>query len=109
VLSKSAEMDRPEPSDTTAEERRICREILAHLIDEPARRDTFEGIATWWILERIMQQKTETLRRATRHLVDVGYLEAERRRDGQVHYRIAEDRLDEIRTLLNGGNGIEVP
>ena len=28
-------------------------------------RDTFEGIASWWILEGIIPVKTETLRRAT--------------------------------------------
>lgn len=97
-------MDRPEPSDTTAEEREICREILAHLIEEPTRRDTFEGIATWWILERLMRRKTAILRRATRRLVAAGYLESERRLDGQVHYRLAAERLDDVRAFLDRGD-----
>lgn len=102
-------MDRPEPWDASEEEREICREILEHLIDEPTRQDTFEGIASWWILERIMRQKTEQLRRATHHLVEAGYLEAERRLDGQVHYRLATSRLDEIRAYLGGSDLRETP
>lgn len=88
------------PWNGAGEEARICREILLYLLEEPARQDTFQGIATWWILERLMRQKLDILRHATQRLVDHGFLEGEERLDGQVHYRIAPERVPEIRSLL---------
>lgn len=79
----------------------MSRQILEHLVEEPESQDTFEGLASWWLLKRDLARRAAALRTATDYLVERGFLKSQRRADGQVHYCLESSRLAEIRKFLS--------
>jgi len=75
-----------------------AREILDHLIQHPESRDTFEGIAQWWILEQSLKTWMPKLDQAIAELIALGYLEAHSSPDGVVHYRGNRERIAALAT-----------
>lgn len=84
------------PSEVLA----ISREILEHLVAEPSAQDTFEGLASWWLLVRELERYGPTLRSATDYLAERRFLKTQRRQDGRIHYSLNASRIDEIREFL---------
>lgn len=73
----------------------IGREILRYLTENPGARDTFEGIAEWWLLEHDIRTATEKVRRAVGRLVSEGLLRESYGSDGRAHYELpAESKSD---------------
>ena len=87
----------------------MSREILAGLVERPNLQDTFEGLASWWLIERDLRRRLHVVREATDYLVERSFLEATRRADGQVYYRLNTARLREIETFLSQEGREEEP
>jgi hypothetical protein len=67
-------------------ERRIERQILEYLSENPAAQDTLRGIVEWWLLKQKIVQTTAEVETAVAKLVAKGKLSARTGPDGQVHY-----------------------
>lgn len=54
---------------------RVASEILAYLKSHPGARDSLEGIAEWWLLERRILQEMQDVKKALGELVTKGLIE----------------------------------
>ncbi len=80
-----------------------ARGILGYLLERPRSQDTLEGIAHWWLLKRYVQQELAAVDRALRELVELDFVQARTTADSRVHYRINEEKLEEIKAFLETG------
>jgi hypothetical protein len=78
----------------------VAREILAYLSEHPHAQDTLEGIVGWWLLQRQIQNQTQTVKQALGELVGRGLVVEIHAQDSQVHYRLDLTKQEEIGTLL---------
>lgn len=78
----------------------IAHAILAYLRDHPEARDTVDGIAQWWLLDQKIKCQIEMVKETLTELTEKGFLIEQEGRDSQIHYRINQVRLGEIRSLL---------
>lgn len=96
----SLDPDPTKPSST-------AYEVLAYLVEHPDAQDTLEGIMEWWWLEQQIKRWVAQVRTALAELVARGLVLEREGGDGQIHYRVNRQRLDEIRALLAETNGPE--
>jgi hypothetical protein len=82
------------------DEVQLAHEILQYLIDNPKAQDTFEGIVTWWLLERTIKQQTLSLKKALAMLVEDRLVIAQKGRDSQTHYKINPQERKRIISVL---------
>jgi hypothetical protein len=78
----------------------IAQDVLAYLVEHPQAQDTLEGITHWWLLEQEIIRRTADVRSALAELVAKGLVMEHRGEDGRVHYRINQQKSEEIRALL---------
>jgi hypothetical protein len=78
----------------------ITYEILAYLAEHPDAQDTLEGVMRWWLLERQLLHWQPQVEAALAELVEQGLILAQRSRGGRTHYRFNQQRLAEIKTML---------
>jgi len=78
----------------------IARQILAYLAEHPDARDTLDGIAQWWLLERHIVEGTSAVKEALADLVSEGWIIAHESLDSRVHYQVEPSRHKEIQNLL---------
>ena len=78
----------------------IAREILAYLADHPEAQDTLDGIIQWWLLERKIKYQTDIVRKALAELVAKEFLLECKARDERIHYRMNQNRYDEMQAFL---------
>lgn len=90
------------------ERHRIAQDVLAYLTEHPDARDTLEGIAEWWLLERCVQRRLADLKRALDDLVDEGLVVRERRADSSVCYYVDRGKLPTIRGRFHSSDDSEV-
>ena len=82
------------------DESKIGNEILAYLIENPKAQDTFEGIVEWWLLEREIKFETARVKEAISDLVARGLIFEKKGSNSQIHYRVNQNRFEEIRKLV---------
>ncbi len=80
---------------------RVCRQILAYLINHPDAQDTAEGIAQWWLLEQRIQQALGEVQDALTELLENEFIAVQVRQGMPAVYRVNVKRLEEIRNLLS--------
>ena len=78
----------------------IAQDVLAYLVEHPQAQDTMEGITHWWLLEQGIARRTAEVQSALAELVMKGLVLERRGADGRVHYRINQDKSEEIREFL---------
>jgi hypothetical protein len=78
----------------------VARAILDYLCKHPDAQDTVSGIAQWWLAEEKMKTRTVTIEEALNELIASGFVLTRRGKDSQIHYRINEQRLNDIEMLL---------
>ena len=76
------------------------QEILAYLAEHPHAQDTMEGIVGWWLLQRHIENQTQTVKQALSELVLQGLVVEVHAQDSRVHYRLNLAKQEEIDTLL---------
>jgi len=72
----------------------LDREILSYFREHPEASDTIEGIACWWLKERLRNRPVNEVKVALDHLVSLGVLTERIDISGRAHYR--------LRRKLNG-------
>ena len=78
----------------------IAREILAYLAEHPEAQDTLDGTIQWWLLERKSKYQTDIVRKALAELVAKEFLLEWKARDDRIHYRVNQNKYDEIQAFL---------
>jgi hypothetical protein len=75
-------------------------QILAYLVEHPEAQDTVEGIVEWWLLERAIKSQETQIVKAISELVTKGLVIEYQGRDLQTHYRINQNKFEEIQKLI---------
>lgn len=81
----------------------IAHEILAYLLDHPKARDTIDGIVDWWLLEQEIKWQKEMVKEVLEELVGRGMVLEYKGEDSRIHYRLNQERHNEIKSFLAGG------
>ena len=79
---------------------KIGNEILAYLVDNPKAQDTLEGIVEWWLLERAIKFQELQVKKALAELVAKGLVIEQKGNNSNIHYRVNQGRLEEIKKLV---------
>lgn len=85
-------------------ENEIARDILAFLVDNPDAQDTLEGIIQWWLLEQQIKYQTKLVKEAIEELVEKGLVLKNETLNSHIHYRLNQDKIEDIRMLLKTGD-----
>jgi len=80
-------------------ESQVRYEILAYLTEHQAAQDTLEGVV-WWLLEQSVERHTREVKAALAELVARGLIVERVGTDSRIHYRINQEKRDEIARLL---------
>jgi hypothetical protein len=78
----------------------VAQAVLAYLIDHPHAHDTLAGIAEWWLLEQQIKTQTAVIKEALADLVSEGLLLELKGKDSQIHYRINNQKSEEVHRWL---------
>jgi hypothetical protein len=78
----------------------IGDEILGYLAEHPKSRDTLEGIAQWWLLEREIIYQIDKIKEAIAELVAKGFVLEYQSADLKIHYGINRNKYNEIQAIL---------
>ena len=79
---------------------RRARDILKHCLDNPLMADSLEGIASWRLIEQIVQQRVTETEEALRWLVANGYLDRIACATGPPVYKLNPNRRADAERLL---------
>ncbi len=82
------------------DEQKIEYEILNYLSRQPAAKDTFQGIAEWWVLKQRIDEAVEMVSRVLDLLVSKGFVIIKQYRDGNKFFQINEAKSREIQAVL---------
>jgi hypothetical protein len=80
----------------------IARAILGYLARNPQAQDTLEGVAQWWLLDRMVEREVANIEQTLATLVGMGLLIANDDRTSRRHYRLNPARFEEVIALLAG-------
>jgi hypothetical protein len=83
----------------------IGLQILAYLAEHPEAQDTVDGIVEWWLLERQITYQIIRVKEALSELVAKGWILENKAMDSQVHYRVNQNRYEEVRELFKQKDG----
>jgi hypothetical protein len=75
----------------------LADQILRYLLEHPEAQDTIDGIADWWLTERIVRQGIAEVEIALSHLVERGLVDVAVREDGKRHYCLKLERKQDGR------------
>jgi len=81
-------------------EQRIEYEILNYLTKQPAAKDTFQGIAEWWVLKQRIDDAVERVSGALDMLISKQFIVIKQNRDGSKFFQVNERKLKEIEATL---------
>lgn len=79
---------------------RIEYQILNYLIRQPSAKDTFQGIAEWWVLKQQIDFAVDMVSETLSKLVSKGFIIIKHQPDGTRFYKINEEKLDQIKECL---------
>jgi hypothetical protein len=85
------------PQEADPDDEAVQHDILAYLAVNPSGSDTWEGIVEWWLMEREYQREARRVKRALTALVRQGWLQRTLGPDRRTHYRLASERVEEVR------------
>lgn len=79
-----------------ASENGLEKAILNYLAKHPESKDTFEGIAEWWILKEHINRSVEDINQALNMLISKGYIEVREYPNQDRLYKINQNKFQEI-------------
>jgi len=82
----------------------IAHDLLGYLVENPAARDTLEGIVEWWLLEQRIRDNTAEVKGVLDELAAKNLIIEYETSDRRIHYRVNRQREKEILELLQGQN-----
>lgn len=74
--------------------------LLNYLFKRPAAKDTFQGIAEWWIFRQQVNHDLERIGKALNVLVSQGLVIVKHYSGQEELYQLNEEKLDEIKVVL---------
>ncbi len=74
--------------------------ILNYLVKQPGAKDTFQGIAEWWVMKEQINQSLENISDAMDMLVSKGFIIVKEYHDQPNYYQLNEEKLPEIKVEL---------
>lgn len=81
--------------------RRVARDILRYLVDNPEAKDTLDGIVTFWFPEGEVKWGREEIQEAVDALVSKGWMTKRETTPSKKIYGLNNDRIEEIRAFLS--------
>ena len=84
------------------DEERIALDIVSYLTQKPSAKDTFEGIAEWWLLKQQINQAVETVNKVLESLVAKEFVQVTKYKGQETYYQINKKKLPEMKTYLEG-------
>ena len=82
------------------DERALAYAILNYLTEQPKAKDTFQGIAGWWLFKEHMNRSVNRISGALDSLITKGFVVVNEYPDQEKYYQLNEDKLPEIREIL---------
>jgi hypothetical protein len=76
--------------------------IISYLANYPDSADTEDGVQ-WWLWDQWIKNMGPKIQTIMNDLVDEGFVLKFKAKDSQVHYRINDEKYEEIQSLLNEG------
>jgi len=87
-------------NDESGSEGEIAYAILDYLLKHPDAKDTLEGIAQWWLLDRWTEQRVVDVQRAVSGLLSKGLIVETCSSGTPPHYGINRRKESEIAEVL---------
>lgn len=81
--------------------RRVARDILRYLVDNPEAKDTLDGIVTFWFPEGEVKWGREEIQEAVEALVSKGWMTQKNLPSFKVIYGLNPNRLEEIKAFID--------
>jgi hypothetical protein len=81
-------------------EQRIVYDILRYLSKRPSARDTFQGIAEWWILKEQIDYAIDKVSCALDFILAKGFARTIQYQDKRKYYQLNKEKLGEIKQTL---------
>lgn len=85
----------------------VAYQILTYLAEHPDSRDTLEGIAQWWLLEREIRHQIDQIKEALADLVSKELILEYRTISSKIHYGINRNKYDEIQAFVKQRKGCD--
>ncbi len=82
------------------DEERIALDIVAYLTQKPSAKDTFEGIAEWWLLKQEINKAVDNVDQALALLESKGFVSVKHYRGQEKYYQLNKDKLQEAKKFL---------
>ncbi len=79
---------------------RIALDIVAYLTQKPSAKDTFEGIAEWWLLKQEINKAVDNVDQALALLESKGFVSVKHYRGQEKYYQLNKDKLQEAKKFL---------
>jgi hypothetical protein len=87
-------------SNSHLEKHEIELEILSYLLKNPEAQDTLEGIVEWWLLETYIRKQSALVKDVLSDLVSKGLIIEVQDSNSQIHYRVNQEKVQEIKDIL---------
>ncbi len=81
-------------------EKKLEHSILNYLVMQPSAKDTFQGIAEWWIMKEQIDQSVDRISKALEKLVVEGFIVVKEFRDQERYYQLNDEKLPEIKKMI---------
>ena len=82
------------------DEERIALDIVAYLTQKPSAKDTFEGIAEWWLLKQEINKAVDNVDQALALLESKGFVSVKHYRGQEKYYQLNKEKLQEAKKFL---------
>lgn len=80
--------------------RQIAHQILEYLLNNPAAKDTLEGIVNWWLLQQDIQRNVVLVKKTVDGLMSRGLLLARHGNDSKTYYYVNPEQIPVISALI---------
>lgn len=83
------------------DEERIALDIVSYLTQKPSAKDTFEGIAEWWLLKQEINKAVDNVDQALALLESKGFVSVKHYRGQEKYYQLNKEKLQEAKKFLS--------
>lgn len=83
------------------DEERIALDIVSYLTQKPSAKDTFEGIAEWWLLKQEINKAVDNVDQALALLELKGFVSVRHYKGQEKYYQLNKEKLQEAKKFLS--------
>jgi hypothetical protein len=78
----------------------IAHDVLSYMLENPAGRDTLEGIVEWWLLQQQIKRSTAEVKEVLDELTLKQLVLEDKTSDTRAHYSVNRQKEKEIQAFL---------